>query len=99
MNCALGKTRYTIYKKSIRQEYAKIVDEYFTRYGYATKRNKIPNRNVRPHWTYTKTIGCTITGSMPADSARKICDIYNTGITFWNNPTELGNYSLNNSPV
>ena len=78
-------------------KYAKIIDEYFDRYGYATKRNKKPNRNVRPHWCYTKTIGCTITGSIPCDDATKICNIYKNGITFWMNGSEVGNYSLDNT--
>ena len=83
---------------SVTKEYARMIDDFFTRYGYAVKRNKVPNRNGRPHWNYVKTIGCTITGSIPADDARKICRIYDSGITFWNNGDEIGNYSLDNSP-
>lgn len=83
---------------SVTKEYARMIDDFFTRYGYAVKRNKAPNRNGRPHWNYVKTIGCTITGSIPADDARKICRIYDSGITFWNNGDEIGNYSLDNSP-
>lgn len=83
---------------SVTKEYARMIDDFFTRYGYAVKRNKVPNRNARPHWNYVKTIGCTITGSIPADDARKICSIYDNGITFWNNGDEIGDYSLDNSP-
>lgn len=83
--------------KSIKPEYANIVDDYFTLYGYATHRVKIPNRNVRPHWTYTKTVGCTIAGNCPADAESAICAIYDNGIRFWREGSEVGNYSLNNS--
>ena len=69
LNLGLHRSRFDFYQLCIRRDYAKIVDDYFTRYGYACKQNKYPNRNVRPHWTYTKTIGCTITGSIPADDA------------------------------
>ena len=31
------------------------------------------------------------------DDVRKICSIYDSGITFWKNPSEVGNYSLDNS--
>lgn len=86
-------------KKHIRAEFARIIDDYFNMYGYATHRCKIPNTHVRPHWTYTKTIGCCIVGSVPADDMKKICNIYNTGITFWRNGNEVGNYSLDNRPV
>lgn len=98
LNAGLNRVQFDFYQMSIKKEYAKIIDDYFTRYGYACKENKIPNRNARPHWTFTKTSGCTLTGSIPADSARKICDIYNNGITFWNDPTEVGDYTLNNTP-
>lgn len=98
LNASIGRTGFTIYKCSIKEEYARIIDDYFTRYGYAIKRNLLPIRNARPHWTYLKTIGCTITGSIPSDDVGKICKIYDNGITFWINPSEVGNYSLNNSP-
>lgn len=83
---------------SISAQYARMIDDYFTVYGYAVKRLKIPNRNSRPHWNYVKTIGCTITGSIPSDDMRLICSIYDNGITFWKNGSEIGNYSLDNSP-
>lgn len=97
LNPGIGRMEFDFYSMSIKAQYARIIDEYFDRYGYATKRNKIPNRNVRPHWTYTKTIGCTISGSIPADDAVAICEIYNNGITFWKNGDEVGNYNLDNT--
>ena len=95
---ALGQFGYHFYYGRIKDEYAQILDSYFDRFGYATHRTKIPNRNARPHWTYTKTIGCTITGTLPANVAEEICSIYNNGITFWRNGDEVGNYNLNNRP-
>ena len=82
---------------SITAEYAQMIDDYFTMFGYAVRRCKIPNRNARPHWNYVKTVGCTLTGSVPADSMRHLCQIYDHGITFWNNGNEIGNYNLDNS--
>ncbi len=90
---------YHFYNARIKNEYAKIIDDYFNRFGYATKITKIPNRTSRPHWNYVKTIGCTLTGSLPADTAKKICSIYDNGITFWKNGSEVGNYSLDNRPT
>lgn len=88
---------FVFYRSHIKNEYARQIDEFFTRYGYKTNRLKIPNRNVRPHWTYTKTVNCCITGGVPTKYAEKIISIYNNGVTFWKNPTEVGNFSLNNS--
>lgn len=87
---------FHIMTKTITVEVAKTIDDYFDRFGYSIHRNKIPNRNVRPHWTYTKTSGCTITGSVPSDDMKKICSIYDKGITFWKNGNEVGDYNLDN---
>lgn len=97
LNYKMQKVGFTFYAMSIRAEYARIVDNYFDKYGYACKQHKVPNRNARPHWCYTKTIGCTIKGSMPAGDEAAICRIYDNGITFWKNGSEVGNYSLDNT--
>ena len=76
---------------------ARMIDDFFDMFGYATNRIKIPNRTVRPHWNYVKTNGCVVMGNAPADDVRAICQIYDNGITFWKNASEVGNYSLNNS--
>lgn len=94
---AIGVLDFAFMHKHIQPQFASIIDDYFTMYGYATHRVKVPNRNVRPHWTYTKTVGCVIEGSVPCDDVRRICNIYNNGITFWKNGNEIGNYNLNNS--
>lgn len=92
-----GALSFFNFCKSIRPEYIDIIDDYFSRFGYATHRIKVPNRNVRPHWCFTKTVACTLLGSLPADVSTKIAALYDAGITFWKNPSEVGNYSLDNS--
>ena len=84
---------------TITRQYAQMIDDYFSVYGYATRRVKYPNRSSRPHWNYVKTVDACVTGSAPADDTKKICEIYNKGITFWKNGNEVGNYSLDNSPT
>ena len=75
----------------------KRIDSFFDKYGYATNEVKVPNRNVRKQWCYTKTIGCVVFGNAPSDDVHKICEIYDKGITFWKNAWNVGNYSLDNS--
>lgn len=82
---------------SITADYARAIDDYFTRFGYATNRIKVPNRNVRPYWTYTETRDCAITGNLPSWAVNKIQSIYNKGITFWKDINNIGNFSLDNS--
>ena len=95
---ALNLLNFGIMHKHIRAEFARIIDDYFDMFGYATHRVKVPNRNSRPHWNYVRTKGCVVTGSVPADDMNNICSIYNNGITFWKNGSEVGNYSLDNRP-
>lgn len=97
INVASGKQNYWCGRASVNKQTAKIIDDYFNMFGYATNEVKKPNRNSRPHWNYVKTIGCTITGSVPCDDMQKICNIYDNGITFWKNGSEVGNYSLDNT--
>ena len=83
----------------VQPEIAKSIDDYFTMFGYATKQVKVPNINVRPHWTYTKTIDCNvISNNCNNNDITAIKNIFNSGITFWKNASEIGNYSLDNSP-
>lgn len=87
----------------IREEFARCIDEYFTMYGYATNRVKVPNRNARPKFNYVKTANCCIkaatTSGVPCDDAEKICNIYNRGITFWKDADDVGDYTVNNAPI
>lgn len=94
---AVGILDFAFMHKHIRPEYAEIIDSYFDMYGYATNRVKIPNRNGRPHWNYVKVLGAVLVGSVPADDMKSIMRIYEKGITFWNNGSEVGDYSLDNS--
>ena len=83
----------------IREDVAKIIDSFLTLYGYVCNKVKVPNRNARPFFTYTKTSGCQIHGSMPQDDAIAIEGIFDSGVRFWNNPELIGQYSeLDNRP-
>ena len=67
-------------------------------FGYPINTSGIPNMNARPHWTFVKTIGCDVTGNLPASDANDIESIFDSGCRFWHNLIEMGNYELDNSP-
>ena len=104
-SCVIAGARaFTFYfrRMGITAENARMLDDFFDRFGYACNRLKVPNRSVRPYWTYTKTVECTIKGGVPVEYSSKICEIYNKGITFWKasaGSVDVGNYSQNNRPV
>lgn len=103
--CAMGYQGFHYMPYRIQGQFAKIVDDFFSMYGYKTNRLKVPNRNGRKAWNYVKTCGCNLTGSAPADVTASLVQIYDKGITFWRcidlstgNPfNRVGNYSLDNS--
>ena len=103
--CAMGYQGFHYMPYRIQGQFAKIVDDFFSMYGYKTNRLKVPNRNGRKSWNYVKTCGCNLTGSAPADVTASLVQIYDKGITFWRcidlsagNPfTRVGDYSLDNS--
>lgn len=94
-----GSKGFTIYEKCITKNYAMMLDSYFDMYGYAIKQHMIPNMNARTNWTYIKTIGCDIGGSVPAFDAKIIEQRFDNGVRFWKDLNNIGNYSLDNSPI
>ena len=93
------KKMFYFRQMGITAENARCIDDFFSRFGYAINRIKIPGTHNRPHWTYTKTRDCTINGSIPAPDKAKICSIFNHGITWWRNGSEVGRYDLDNTMI
>ena len=83
----------------IRPEYAKIIDDFFSRYGYKVSALKTPSITTRKNWNYIQTVGATIPTEMPAEVESKICSILDRGITFWHHPETMLDYSKDNTPV
>lgn len=99
--CGAGIQNFFFGVKSIRAEYARIIDNYFDMFGYAVHRIGTPRTYIgqRKSHTYIKTVGAHVDGSIPADAAQAMCAIYDNGITFWNDQNEIGNYFADNSPI
>lgn len=88
---------FYFYNRHIREDYARILDEYFNVYGYAIQRVKVPHITGRPSWNYVKTRDAKIIGNVPFDDLERIKQIFNAGITFWHGDW-VGDYSRNNQP-
>lgn len=93
----LRKLNFRCYDVDINQQDARIIDEFFDKYGYATNRLKVPNISGRKQWNYVKTKECEIVGNIPASIKASIISIFNSGITFWKNGDNIGNYNLDNT--
>ena len=100
-NAAFSAKEYcfTHGRMSVNRQQARIIDDFFTRYGYAMNKVDYPNIHTRAGWTYVKTVGCTIGGGIPADSKSNIENIFDSGIRFWSNANQMGDYSAPNGTL
>ena len=93
----------TLYYMSIKDEYAKIIDDYFTIRGYKVNSLKVPNFNTRPIFNYVQissdsNIGYSNSNTYNVNSSDMdiINNIFRHGTTLWHNHATLGDYTLDN---
>ena len=100
---ARNEQNFGYYKMSIKQEYARKIDEYFNKFGYQVNEIKLPNQTGRTYWNFVQIgsyeeIGYSNNlGSVPAFAMENINNIYRNGVTIWHSHDNLGNYNLDNS--
>lgn len=97
---------FTIYKMCIREEYAKSIDDFFTKLGYKVNVIKQPNITGRLNYNFvqiadTENIGYSNNSniSIPSKSMDIINRIFRTGTTIWHNYDNLGDYSVPNNII
>lgn len=99
---AVDQITFTATVRHITPEYAQIIDDFFSMYGYAINEIHAPKTCMkkRQHWTYLKTKGVQVLSdylfNVGADVSRRLEAILDNGITFWLQEAEIGNYSLVN---
>lgn len=91
-----GQFTFTPFIARIRPEYARVIDDYFTMFGYATNRLKKLKVNTRPKYNYVKGSNICIRGVIPSDAAATWEKVLSNGITFWEPGTPIGDYSVDN---
>lgn len=99
INFTAGLTTFTAYAMSIKYEYAKMIDDFFTMYGYKVNRLATPNIHKRLNWDYIKTIDVNLEGNIPEKDLDTIRGLFNNGCTFWHNPSTFLNYSASNGII
>lgn len=98
---ACNRNIFTFRQMRVKTEYLKIIDDYFTRFGYAIKSLALPNITGRAYWNYVE-IGASEEigyGEVPSKFMDTINNACRRGVTIWHNHSNLGNYSLNNTIV
>lgn len=100
-----GKIAPTFYQMSIKIEFAKIIDGYFSRCGYKVNRVKLPNMAHRENYNYVQVGAeenlCYPNNynnlMIPAKALDMINTLFRNGITIWNNHDNFGDYSVSNN--
>lgn len=92
----MARKDFYFIKKRLNSESAKIVDSYWTMYGYPEMRvMDVPLHN-RESYTYVKTAGCNASGNAPATFIDMIKNAFDRGITFWVTPDTMYKYDISN---
>lgn len=87
------------YIMTIKYEYAKIIDNYFSMFGYQSNSLKRPNIYGRKNWNYVKSPMLNVKGKVPQSAIEELRGIFATGITFWHKPENFLNYDVDNSII
>ena len=87
------------YYMSIKEEYAKIIDNYFDMFGYQINDVKTPNITGRSNWNYVKTVNINLEGNIPENDLQEIKNLFNNGITIWHKTNYYLDYSQSNNIV
>lgn len=89
---------YNIYRMSVCKTVRQRIDDYFSVYGYKISDWQKPQLKVRQKWTFIKTAGCAVVGDIPKDFESAIDQIFDNGITFWNDTANFMDYGDFSNP-
>lgn len=99
LDCAMGDKGFYFKQISLKADMAKVVDNFFSKYGYSQNIVKTPNLTGRTYWNYVKVNGVAGYGNMPEDARNRIIKMLNDGVTIWHDHTYLGNYFIGGSKM
>ena len=85
----------------VKTQFLRVIDDYFTRFGYAIKRLDTPHLTGRRNWNYiqigsSESIGY---GDVPSKYMEQINNACRRGVTIWHTHDNIGDFSLDNSIV
>lgn len=92
------KDTFTIQAIQIREEMCKVIDAYFSRFGYKVNEVKTPNLNSRTKFNFIKVGGLDelVTGNIPAVDLEEINRVFRKGVTIFHSYNDIGEYNVTN---
>lgn len=96
-----SKTTFTLQNIQVREEMARVIDAYFSRFGYKVNEVKTPILTSRTKFNFIKVGGLDelISGNIPAVDLEEINRVFRKGVTIFHDYSTFGNYTQNNSIV
>lgn len=101
VNFSSGDTTFKYLNMRCKNEYMRMIDDYFTKFGYKILSIKQPNYNSRKYWNYMQIGAGEIfaMGQIPQTDLEIINRIAQNGVTVWHDHNIIGNYELDNSII
>lgn len=93
---ANGQHYFYMFPMCIKAEFARVIDNFFSLYGYKVNVVDLPNFRGRKSWNYVKVVDANLSGYIPVDALRELKSMLERGTTFWHTDDML-NYNLDNS--
>jgi len=90
---------FYFYNMTIKAEFARIIDDFFSMYGYKVNAVKVPNVTGRTNWNYVKTVDSIIVANIPQEDLQEIKKMFDDGVTLWHNTSTFLDYSQSNNIV
>lgn len=94
---AIGRMTFIEYRMQVQSYYAKIIDNYFTAYGYAINDIKKPELNTRTRFNFIWTQGANVLGDLPTEAKNVINRQMDAGLRIWHDPSAWMDYSVKNT--
>lgn len=97
INYETGDFGFIYFETHIKEEYARIIDDFFTMFGYQVNRKMRPQPWTRPRYCFLKTVGETLAptyggNGMPDRIRQGATALFNKGIRLWRY-NKIGNAS------
>ena len=94
-----GKKLFTVTCKTVDRYHAKMIDDFYTMFGYPVRSIQSPNLCARTKFTYIKTVGVIVKGSAPELVKQDLENKLNNGLRFWSSTGDIGDFSVNNAVI
>lgn len=96
INTALGLNRIDMWVCRPTLQMCKVLDDFWTAFGYPIHEITTPLVNSRSAFNYVKTVDCGFTADADLNLLKEFRNIFNNGVTIWHTD-DVGNYSLTNN--